>query len=414
MVETYLPRLVDDQLARGLRSAGAVVLEGPKACGKTTTAREQAASVVRLDTSTPLRAAALADPSVILAGQTPHLIDEWQLVPDVWNAVRSAVDDRQASGQFILTGSATPTEDVTRHTGAGRFARVQMMPMSLREQGQSTGAVSLEALFNGKPFSSAGPELDLNGVAELLCRGGWPGNLNRDLSDVLNANRDYLATIAGTDIVTIDGIRRDPRKVGALLFALARNAGTYVTSRTLQGDITREGQNLAAKTLDSYLDALARLWVYVEQPAWGQHMRSSAQVRRAPKRHLVDPSLAVAAMGTTPKALLADPEAFGQLFESLVFRDLSVYAQAIDARVFAYQDTTGEFDAVVVRGDQWLGIEVKLSGRPEVIDFAAAGLVHLASRMRTPPTALTVITATGPAYRRRDGVHVTSILDLGP
>ncbi|MDQ1724621.1 MAG: uncharacterized protein QOG52_1649, partial [Frankiaceae bacterium] len=358
--------------------------------------------------------AALADPSVILAGQTPHLIDEWQLVPDVWNAVRSAVDDRQASGQFILTGSATPTEDVTRHTGAGRFARVQMMPMSLREQGQSTGAVSLEALFNGKPFSSAGPELDLNGVAELLCRGGWPGNLNRDLSDVLNANRDYLATIAGTDIVTIDGIRRDPRKVAALLFALARNAGTYVTSRTLQGDITREGQKLASKTLDSYLDALARLWVYVEQPAWGQHMRSSAQVRRAPKRHLVDPSLAVAAMGTTPKALLADPEAFGQLFESLVFRDLSVYAQAIDARVFAYQDTTGEFDAVVVRGDQWLGIEVKLSGRPEVIDFAAAGLVHLASRMRTPPTALTVITATGPAYRRKDGVHVTSILDLGP
>jgi len=414
MSRSYLPRLVDDQLTRGLRSAGAVVLEGPKACGKTTTAGEQAASVVRLDTSPQLRAAALADPSVLLAGETPHLIDEWQMVPDVWNAVRHAVDDRQASGQFILTGSATPTEDVTRHTGAGRFARIRMMPMSLFEQKQSTGTVSLESLFNGDPSSNAGPEMDLTGVAELLCRGGWPGNVKRDLSDVLNANRDYLATIAGADIVTLDGIRRDPRKVAALIFALARNAGTYVTNRTLQTDITREGQTLAAKTLENYLDALARLWVYVEQPAWGQHMRSSAQVRRAPKRHLVDPSLAVAAMGTTPKALVTDPEAFGQLFESLVFRDLSIYAQAIDARVFAYQDATGEFDAVVVRSDQWLGIEVKLSGRPEIIDAAAAGLVRLASRMRTPPTALVVITAAGPAYRRKDGVHVTSILDLGP
>jgi len=414
MSGSYLPRLVDDQLARGLRSAGAVVLEGPKACGKTTTAREQAASVVRLDTSPQLRAAALADPSVLLAGETPHLIDEWQLVPDVGNAVRSAVDDRQVSGQFILTESATPAEDATRHSGAGRFARVRRMPMSLCEQKQSTGAVSLKALFKGDPPSSAGQELDLTGVAELLCRGGWPGNVNRDLADVLNANRDYLATISGADIVTLDGIRRDPRKVAALIFALARNAGTYVTSRTLQADITREGQNLAPKTLDNYLDALARLWVYVEQPAWGQHMRSSAQVRRAPKRHLVDPSLAVAAMGTTPKALVADPEAFGQLFESLVFRDLSIYAQAIDARVLAYQDATGEFDAVVVRSDEWLGIEVKLSGRPEIIEAAAAGLVRLGGRMRTPPAALMVVTATGPAYRRKDGVYVTSILDLGP
>lgn len=356
----------------------------------------------------------LADPSVLLAGETPHLIDEWQMVPDVWNAVRHAVDDRQASGQFILTGSASPTEDVTRHIGAGRFARIRMMPMSLFEQKRSTGSVSLKSLFNRDPSSNAGPGMDLTGVAELLCRGGWPGNVKRDLSDVLNANRDYLATIAGADIVTLDGIRRDPRKVTALIFALARNAGTYVTNRTLQADITREGQTLSAKTLENYLDALARLWVYVEQPAWGQHMRTSAQVRRTPKRHLVDPSLAVAAMGTTPKALVTDPEALGQLFESLVFRDLSIYAQAIDARVFAYQDATGEFDAVVVRSDQWLGIEVRLSGRPEIIDAAAAGLVRLARRMRTPPTALVVITAVGPAYRRKDGVHVTSILDLGP
>lgn len=410
----YLPRLVDDQLARGLRSAGAVVLEGPKACGKTTTARQQAASLVRLDASPQLRAAGQVDPGVLLAGETPRLIDEWQLVPEVWNAVRHSVDERQASGQFILTGSATPTDDLTRHTGAGRFSRVRMMPMSLFEQRQSNGQVSLRALFDGEPASSAGSDIDLLGVAQLLCRGGWPGNLERDLGDAINANRDYLATIAGADIVTLDGVRRDPRKVTALIFALARNAGTYVTNRTLQADITGNGQNLAPQTLDNYLDALARLWLYVEQPAWGQHMRSSAQVRRAPKRHLVDPSLATATMGASPQALVADPETFGQLFESLVFRDLSVYAQAVDAHVFAYQDTTAEFDAVAVLDDRWMGVEVKLSGRPEVLDGAASRLLRLADRMRTPPSALAVMTATGPSYRRPDGVFVTSILNLGP
>ncbi len=411
---SYLPRLVDDQLARGLRSAGAVVLEGPKACGKTTTARQQAASLVRLDASPQLRAAGQVDPGVLLAGETPRLIDEWLLVPEVWNAVRHSVDERQASGQFILTGSATPTDDLTRHTGAGRFSRVRMMPMSLFEQQQSNGQVSLRALLDGELASSAGSDVDLLGVAQLLCRGGWPGNLERDLGDALNANRDYLATIAGADIVTLDGVRRDPRKVTALIFALARNAGTYVTNRTLQADILGDGQNLAPQTLDNYLDALARLWLYVEQPAWGQHMRSSAQVRRAPKRHLVDPSLAAAAMGASPEGLVADPEAFGQLFESLVFRDLSIYAQAINAHVFAYQDTTAEFDAVVVRDDRWMGVEVKLSGRPGIIDGAASSLLRLAERMRTPPSALAVVTATGPSDRRPDGVFVTSILNLGP
>jgi len=369
---------------------------------------------VRLDASPQLRAAGQVDPGVLLAGETPRLIDEWQLVPEVWNAVRHSVDERQASGQFILTGSATPTDDLTRHTGAGRFSRVRMMPMSLFEQRQSNGQVSLRALFDGEPASSAGSDIDLLGVAQLLCRGGWPGNLERDLGDAINANRDYLATIAGADIVTLDGVRRDPRKVTALIFALARNAGTYVTNRTLQADITGNGQNLAPQTLDNYLDALARLWLYVEQPAWGQHMRSSAQVRRAPKRHLVDPSLATATMGASPQALVADPETFGQLFESLVFRDLSVYAQAVDAHVFAYQDTTAEFDAVAVLDDRWMGVEVKLSGRPEVLDGAASRLLRLADRMRTPPSALAVMTATGPSYRRPDGVFVTSILNLGP
>ncbi|GEN81221.1 ATP-binding protein [Actinotalea fermentans] len=412
---TYHPRIVDAQLSRGLRAAGAVVVEGPKACGKTTTAHRQAGSTVHLDASPQLRALAAADPRVLLDGETPRLIDEWQLVPEIWNAVRYEVDQRQADGQFILTGSATPADDITRHTGAGRVARVRMAPMTSYEAGHGTGAVSLAGLFAGDRPASLGADADLADIAELVCRGGWPANLRRDLADAINANRDYLTTVAAADIVTVDGVRRDPRKVSALLYALARSNGTYVTDRTLQADVNGRGETLSPKTLGSYLDALCRLWIAVEQPAWGQHMRSSAQVRKSPKRHLVDPSLAVAALGAGPRALLADLEAFGQHFESLVFRDLSVYAQAAGAGVHAYQDAGGaEIDAVVTRDDQWIGIEVKLGARPEVVDVAAAGLIRIARSMRTPPAALAVVTATGPSYRRDDGVDVISILDLGP
>lgn len=411
----YLPRLVDGQLARGLRSAGAVLLEGPKACGKTSTARQQASSVVRLDASPQVRATGNADPNLLLEGATPRLIDEWQLVPAVWNAVRYQVDERQSDGQFILTGSATPADDITRHTGAGRVARVRMGPMTLHEAGHGTGAVSLTGLFDGDKPSSFASEADVAMIAELVCRGGWPGNLHRDLEDALDANRDYLTTIASADIMTVDGVRRDPRKVTALLYALARSNGTYVTDKTLRADVNGRGETLAPKTLTSYLDALCRLWIVAEQSAWGEHMRSAAQVRKAPKRHLVDPSLAVAALGATPKALLADVEAFGQHFESLVFRDLSAHAQAAGATVHAYQESSGaEIDAVVVRDDQWIGIEVKLGARPEVVDPAAAGLLRIAGNMRTPPSALVVVTATGASYRREDGVDVVSILDLAP
>lgn len=411
----YRARVVDAQLAKALRSAGAVLVEGPKACGKTTTARQQAASVVHLDASPQLRAAGEVDPGLLLEGETPRLIDEWQLVPAVWNAVRYQVDERQADGQFILTGSAAPADDVTRHTGAGRVARVRMSPMTLHEMGYGTGAVSVAGMFEGARPSSAASTADLAGIAELVCRGGWPANLRRDLDDALRANRDYLATIAGADIITVDGVRRDPRKVSALLHALARSNATYVTDRTLQADVTARGETLASRTLTSYLDALCRLWIAVEQPAWGQHLRSSAQVRKSPKRHLVDPSLAIAALGAGPRALLVDLEAFGQHFESLVFRDLSVHAQSIGARVHAYQDSSGaEIDAVVVLDDRWVGVEVKLGARPEVLDAAARGLLRTAGAMRVPPSALVVVTATGPSYRRDDGVDVVSVLDLAP
>ncbi|GAA3799760.1 ATP-binding protein [Cellulomonas soli] len=298
-----------------------------------------------------------------MVSQVPRLIDEWQLVPAVWNAVRYQVDERQTDGQFILTGSATPADDITRHTGAGRVARVRMGPMTLHEAGHGTGAVSLTGLFDGDKPSSFASEADVAMIAELVCRGGWPGNLHRDLEDALDANRDYLTTIASADIMTVDGVRRDPRKVTALLYALARSNGTYVTDKTLRADVNGRGETLAPKTLTSYLDALCRLWIV----------------------------------------------------ESLVFRDLSAHAQAARATVHAYQESSGaEIDAVVVRDDQWIGIEVKLGARPEVVDPAAAGLLRIAGNMRTPPSALVVVTATGASYRREDGVDVVSILDLAP
>jgi predicted AAA+ superfamily ATPase len=392
-----------------------VLLEGPKACGKTSTALRQSASQVRLDASPQQRAAGLADPFALLRGETPRLLDEWQLVPDVWNAVRAEVDDRGVDGQFILTGSATPADDVTRHSGAMRIARIAMRPMSLAESGDSSKHVSLERLMAGEPASAGEPGASLVDVAQVLCRGGWPSNLSRRPADAFDANRDYLATVSSADIVTIDGVRRDPRKVQALLFALARSCATYVTKPTLQRDVRLHGESMAIPTLDSYLDALTRLWLLVEQPAWGEHLRSSAQVRRTPKRHLVDPSLAAAALKATPSSLMADWETFGQLFESLVYRDLWVYARAMGAEVMSYQDNRGaEIDAVVVRDGQWSAFEVKLNPHPDILDAAAVKLRQICAHMRTPPQAMTLLTSTGPAYRRSDGVNVVPIVALGP
>jgi hypothetical protein len=288
--------------------------------------------------------------------------------------------------------------------------------MSLFESRDSAGGVSVATLLEGnRPVASTGPDATLADVAALLCRGGWPANLNREQDDAAAFNRDYLTSLGGTDLFTLDGVRRDPWKIRLVLYALARSAGTFVTNKTLIANSAGTREPLNPRTLNSYLDALAQLWVYVEQPSWGQHLRSTVPVRKSPKRHLVDPSLAAAALGATVRSLVRDPETFGQLFESMVYRDLAVYTQAAGAEVFAYQDNTGaEIDAVLVREGAWAGVEVKLSGAPNVLNIAAAGLLQIAAAMRTKPESLTIITATGPSYTRPDGVNVTSILNLGP
>ena len=407
----YRARLADDELRQRLGAAGAVVVEGPKACGKTATARQAAASEVLLDVDANARRAMAIDPALVLAGAAPRLIDEWQTEPAIWNHVRRAVDDRARPGQFILTGSAVPADDLTRHTGAGRLTRLRLRPMSLFEAGRSSGAVSLRGLLAGEAPRSAESALSIEELAGQVCRGGWPGNLQRSTNQALQANRAYLDEIRRVDVGRVDETRRDPAKVGDLLRSFARNVATYAAASTMAADLNNH-------TAEAYLTALERLMIVEDQPAWAPHLRSRSRLRGAPKRHFVDPSLAVAALRADPDRLLRDLAWFGFLFESLVVRDLRVYAQHRDAEVLQYRDNTGlEVDAIVQAADgTWAAFEVKLGAG--MIDAAAAALLRFAKRVdparSRAPAALAVIVAGGYGYLRDDGIGVIPIGALGP
>ena len=401
-----------------MSAVGAVVIEGPRACGKTATARQIAASEVLLDVDSNARAAIEVDPALVLDGPTPRLLDEWQIEPAIWNHVRRAIDDRSGPGQFILTGSAVPPDDITRHTGAGRISRLRMRPMSLFETGRSSGGISLSELLEGSVSPVADPGLSVAGLAKEIALGGWPGLRGRSVEDALLAVRDYLEEIARVDVGRVDGTQRDPSRVTRLLASLARNVATHAAATTLAEDTGGADGPLKDDTVREYLAALERLMVVEDQPAWAPHLRSKHRLRTASKRHFVDPSLAVAALGATPDRLLGDLNLLGFLFESLVVRDLRVYAQATGARVSQYRDSGGlEVDAIVEAGDgRWMAFEVKL-GQGQ-IDAAAASLERFAARIDTTkcgsPALLGVIVATGYGYRRKDGVAVIPIGALGP
>jgi len=414
----YQPRIVDQELVARLGAVGAVVIEGPRACGKTATARQIAASEVLLDVDANARQAIAVDPALVLDGPTPRLIDEWQIEPAIWNHVRRAIDDRSDRGQFILTGSAVPPDDITRHTGAGRITRLRMRPMSLFETGRSTGRVSLAELLEGTVSASSDPGLTVTDLAEEIALGGWPGLRGRGVADGLLAVRDYLDEIARVDISRVEATHRDPNRVARLLASLGRNVATHAAATTLAKDTGGADGPLKDDTVREYLGALERLMVIEDQPAWAPHLRSSYRLRTAPKRHFVDPSLVVAALRATPDRLLGDLNLLGFLFESLVVRDLRVYAQAVDAQVSQYRDSGGlEVDAIVEAGDgRWMAFEVKL-GHGQ-IDDAAASLTRFAERIDTArcgrPALLGVIVATGYGYRRKDDVAVIPIGALGP
>jgi uncharacterized protein len=395
-----------------------VVIEGPRACGKTATARQIAASEVLLDVDANARQAIAVEPSLVLDGPTPRLIDEWQIEPTIWNHIRRAVDDRSEPGQFILTGSAIPADDVTRHTGAGRIARLRMRPMSLFEAGRSTAQMSLAELLAGQVSPVADPGLTVADIADELAIGGWPGLRGRGVREGQMAVRDYLDEIARVDVGRIDATHRDPGRVSGLLSSLARNVATSAAATTLAFDAGGADGPLKDDTVREYLAALERLMVVESQPAWAPHLRSRYRLRTAPKRHFVDPSLAVAALRATPDRLLGDLNLLGLLFESLVVRDLRIYAQAADAQVLHYRDSSGlEVDAIVEAGDgRWMAFEVKLGDGQ--IDAAAATLSRFATRVDKArcgsPALLGVIVASGYGYRREDGVAVIPIGALGP
>jgi|SRR6186997_346927 len=414
----YSPRVADEELRERLETSGAVLIEGPKACGKTETARQAAASEVLLDVDERARAAAALDPGLILAGGIPRLIDEWQVEPRVWNHVRRAVDERRQPGQFILAGSAVPADDATRHSGAGRFSRLRMRPMSLFESGRSDGSISLRALMDGGEARSSN-SLELPEMAELVVRGGWPALQEIPIEAAMKSLTDYLEEVSRTDINRVDGIHRDPARVRRLLRSLARNVATHVTTTTLAADSSAGGDEpLKRQTVAEYLSALQRLFVVEDQPPWEPHLRSRSILRKSPKRHFVDPSLAAAALGASPAALLRDLNLFGFLFESLVMRDLRVYSQPIRGEVRQFRDNKGlEIDAVVESNAGWAGFEVKLGG-PDAIDEAATALLKFAREIDTTRTgkaaALGVIVAGGYGYTRDDGVQVIPITALGP
>ena len=413
----YRPRVADAQIEAALRRRGAVLIEGARGCGKTWAGRNQARSEARLDVEA-MRLLAQADPAATLSGPVPRLLDEWQSVPEIWNPIRHACDDRSAVGQFILTGSANPTDDLTRHTGTGRIARIQMRPMSLFESGGSTGSLSLCGLFEQDMQSlTPHPDMTLTDVVRYLTVGGWPGNLALDTEQARLAVGDYINEIARIDVPRVSEVRHDPASVRRLMRSLARNVATEAADTTIATDVAGV---LSRNTVAEYAAALRRIFVVDDQPAWSVSLRSRATLRKQAKRHFVDPSLAAFLLRASPQRLLADPETLGLLFESLVVRDLRVYSAPLGGDVFHYRDDTGlEIDAVVERHDgTWMAAEVKISPAAEVVDGAAASLLRLrdkiAARRVQDMAGLMVVTSAGAAYRRPDGVHVVPITHLGP
>ncbi len=411
----YRSRLAEASIASALSAVGAVVVEGPRACGKTWTARQFANSEVLFDGSDEQRLAFSVDPARILDGPTPRLLDEWHLVPGTWNAMRRACDDRPDKGIFLLTGSAVPPDDMTRHSGAGRVRRVRMRAMTLAESGHSTGDVSLGSVLAGEPVSAAKPEAGFDDVVECAVRGGWPG-----LADVPPAAAQenlsaYLNEIARTDVSRVDSVRRDPAGVSALIRSLARNVSSEAGYSTLADDA-----DLNRASVKAYLEALERLFVTERAPAWQPRLMSRVPLRQAPKRFFADPSLAVAALEIGIDRLRSELSYYGLIFENLVMRDLLVYADINGCGVHHYRDKSGlEADAIVQRRSDgtWIGIEVKLGGA-EAVDRAAGSLLRLQSTVDTsrigPPAKLLVITSTGYGYERPDGVAVAPITALSP
>ena len=413
---SYLSRLCDQELQMALQSSGAVLIEGAKWCGKTRTASNAAKSILYMqdpDNTSSYQAMADTKPSLLLKGETPRLIDEWQMAPVLWDAVRFEVDKRGDTGQFILTGSAVPVDNVTAHTGTGRFSRMLMRPMSLFESHESNGTVSLGDLFGGDQAIEAMSELSIEKIAFALCRGGWPASVRKNEASALRMSRDYVEAVINHDVSRVDEVEKNPERVRLLLRSLARNVATMASIQTIKNDIEATDISISDKTISSYLNALRRIFVVEDLPAWLPSMRSKTAIRTSSKRHFVDPSIATAVLRTNPDGLLNDFKTLGFLFEALCTRDIRIYAQMIDGDVFHYRDKTGlESDLIVrLRDGRWAAIEVKLGNKQ--IEEATQNLLILKAKIDEDKMGqasfLMVLTGGQYAYRRNDGVLIVPI-----
>lgn len=420
----YRKRIADIVLAEMLTYCGAVEIRGPKWCGKSTTAEQHARSVVYLqDLRTRERNVLLAKnaPDIFLRGDTPRLIDEWQEVAFIWDQIRFEVDKRNAMGQFILTGSATPLdEDAYSHSGIGRIIPMRMRTMSLYESGDSTGEVSLRALFDGDPEIGILHETGLEEYAYLLCRGGWPGIFSVSRNSALKLPRNFYEGLVHDDINRVFKNKKNPDRLRQIMRVYARMVSSQASLETLADDLkANESISIDRRTVSSYIEALKRLYVVEEMPAWNPNLRSKTAVRTVSTRHFTDPSIACAALGIGPEDLIHDMKTFGLLFESMCVRDLRVYAQVLDGEIYHYRDSSGlEADAVVhLRNGKWGAVEIKLRSEDSV-DEGAGNLLKLAEKVdqhkMNAPSFLMVLTATEFAYRREDGVYVVPVGCLAP
>ncbi|MBO4545813.1 MAG: ATP-binding protein [Verrucomicrobia bacterium] len=419
-MKVYRKRIADQLLARKLASKGAVLIEGPKWCGKTTTAEQAAKSILYMsDPENEKQNLLMADisPKALLEGTAPRLIDEWQIAPKLWDAVRFEVDHRDGPGQFILTGSAVPasTENI-HHTGTGRFSWLMMRPMSLYESGESSGEISLKSLFETPAEITAKNNLSLNEIAFLTCRGGWPGAYSLKDSAALDQAFDYFDAVVKSDISRVDGVKRNPDRVRRLMCSYARNQGTPASLSTIHKDIAaNDADSLQEDTVFSYINALKKIFVVENMAAWNPNLRSRTSIRTSDTRYYVDPSIGIAALGLGPGDLMSDLKTFGLFFETLCVRDLRVFADALDGKIYHYRDKSGqECDAVIhLRNGSYGLIEIKLGG-DDLIEEGASALKSFQNKIDTDkmkaPAFLMVLTATGQyAYRRKDGVYVVPI-----
>lgn len=420
MVGQYKARIVDTQLQRRLEGIGAVLIEGPKLCGKTTTAEQIAESVLYMalpeDRAENIRMAQIA-PGILLQGETPRLLDEWQIAPSLWDSVRFEVDHRGRTGQFVLTGSAVPANrDEIFHTGTGRISWLRMRPMTIFESGESNGNISLRELFGSAAGLTGANSLEIEDIAFLTCRGGWPTASNQTGEIALDRAFDYYDAVVNEDISRVDGVKRSPERAKLLMRSYARNQGSQTSIEAIRRDmLANDTDSLDAKTVQSYIDALKKIFVIEDMPAWNPNLRSKTAIRTTDTRYFIDPSIGTAALGIGPADLINDLETFGLMFETMCIRDLRVYADALDGKVYHYRDKNGlECDAVIhLRNGSYGLIEIKLGGE-DAVEYGASTLKKLSSIIDTDkmkgPSFSAVLTGVGRyAYQREDGVYVIPI-----